>query len=170
MWGLLFFFTKIAFFIKGVSKTWKQNNLSSCILVYMPEACTVDMSLNLETRDKMPSKKKTGSSCLHKKHCWKRSQTIHWSAPRHWFWKSESSWCSFTGLLSIRPEKEMIISVCTGEASSMQKCVPLGTVLQQCPRRGGKNTETIFIMCHWTYRFSWGNSKGTDFWKYFKDC
>lgn len=26
----------------------------------MPEACTVDMSLNLETRDKMPSKKKQG--------------------------------------------------------------------------------------------------------------
>lgn len=30
-------------------------DLSSCILAYMPETCTVDMSMNLETRDKMPS-------------------------------------------------------------------------------------------------------------------
>lgn len=69
------------------------------------------------------------------------------------FLKEEiSSWCAFAGLLSIRLEKKMIVSTHTGEASAMQKYVPLGTVLQECHWKDGESTETILITGHFVYR------------------
>lgn len=48
----------------------------------------------------------------------------------------------------------MIVSICTGEASAMQKYVPLGAVLQECHRRDGESTEAILVIGPLAYRSS----------------